>query len=197
MERLIVARHGESVFSERLLLNGDIVVSGPLTARGEQEARELGHALVETRLDLCVTSEFERARQTADLALEGRDIPRLVLPELNDPRYGRYEGQALEVYRGWADSVASDVEAPGGGESRRQIVARYACAFRALAERPEPAVFAVCHSLPIAYLLTAREGKPPTARVPLVLHAHPYPFEPEDLQRAVEVLDAWLAAPTW
>jgi alpha-ribazole phosphatase len=197
VESLILARHGESVFSERLLLNGDLVVAGPLTARGEQEARALGRALADVELDLCVASEFERTRQTADLALEGRGIPRLVMPELNDPRYGRYEGGTLEDYRGWAGSVASDVEAPGGGESRRQIVSRYASAFRELGERPERAILVVSHSLPIAYALAARDGDPPAARVPLVLHAHPYAFAPDDVGRAVDVLEGWLAAPTW
>jgi probable phosphoglycerate mutase len=194
---LILARHGESVFSERLLLNGDVVVAGPLTARGEEEARELGRALEDVQLDLCVTSEFERARQTADLALAGRGVPRLVLAELNDPRYGRYEGQALEDYRGWAGSVGSEIEAPGGGESRRQIVARYVSALRTLAERPERTILAVAHSLPIAYALAARDGLPPSVRVPLVLHAHAYPFDGAELARAIEVLDGWLAAPTW
>ncbi len=197
MERLILARHGESVFSEGLLLNGDIAVAGPLTARGRDEAHALGRALADVELDLCVTSEFERARQTADIALEGRDVPRLVMPELNDPRYGRYEGGALEEYRAWAGSVASSIEAPGGGESRRQIVARYGAALRRLAELPEHTILAVCHSLPIAYALAARDGDAPAARVPLVLHAHPYEFAPEEVERAVGVLEGWLAAPTW
>jgi len=197
MERLILARHGESVFSELLLLNGDTRVAGPLTARGVGEARELGKALAGSAIDLCVASEFERARQTADLALDGRDVPRLVMPDLNDPRYGRYEGGALDEYRGWAAAVASDVEAPGGGESRRQIVERYVGAFSALAEREEPAILAVCHSLPIAYAIGARDGVPPGVRVPLVLHAHPYAFDAEELDRAVDVLRGWLAAPTW
>ena len=197
MERLILARHGESVFSERLLVNGDVQVPGPLTERGVEEARELGKALAETELDLCVTSEFERTRQTADAALAGRDVPRVVVAELNDPRYGSYEGGALDAYRDWAASAGSEVAAPGGGESRRQIVTRYVRGFRSLAERPEATVLAVCHSLPIAYLLAARDGDPPGVRVPLVRHAHPYPFDSDGLARAVDVLDGWLAAPTW
>jgi broad specificity phosphatase PhoE len=197
VEELILARHGESVFSERQLLNGDVSAAGPLTARGVEEARELRRALAGTAIDLCVTSEFERARQTADLALEGRDVPRLVTADLNDPRYGRYEGQALEDYRGWATAAGSELEAPGGGESRRQIVARYVRAFGMLAERPEATILAVCHSLPIAYALAARDGVPPSVRVPLVLHAHPYPFDAEELVRAADVLGGWLAAPTW
>ena len=97
MESVILARHGESVFSARQLVNGDVGVSGPLTERGEEEARALGRAIADDSIDLCVTSEFERTRQTADLALEGRHVPRLVVPDLNDPRYGRFEGGALDA----------------------------------------------------------------------------------------------------
>jgi alpha-ribazole phosphatase len=88
MEQLILARHGESVFSSRLLVNGDIASPGPLTPRGRAEARALGQALAAQRIDLCATSEFERTRETADVALAGRDVPRLVLAALNDPLYG-------------------------------------------------------------------------------------------------------------
>jgi broad specificity phosphatase PhoE len=197
LERLILARHGESVFSARLLVNGDVAVPGPLTARGRDEAEALGRALADEPIDLCATSEFERTRETADLALAGREVPRLVLADLNDPRYGSYEGGALEDYRTWAASVGSDATAPGGGESRHAIVARYARGFRALRERAEQTVLAVLHSLPIAYMLAARQGDPPGRRVPLVAHAQPYPFAAGEVDRALEVLDAWLGAPTW
>ena len=113
MEAVILARHGESVFSERLLVNGKAAVAGPLTPRGVEEAEELGRALAEDEIDLCVTTEFERTRQTADVALAGRDVPRLVVPELNDPLYGDYEGGALEDYRSWADGAASSDDAAG------------------------------------------------------------------------------------
>ena len=70
MERAILARHGESELSCRGLTNGDPRVACPLTARGREEAGRLGELLATEPIDLCVTSEFERTRETADLALE-------------------------------------------------------------------------------------------------------------------------------
>lgn len=194
MDHAILARHGESVFSVRALVNGDTAVAGPLTPAGEEEARRLGEAIAADAIELCVTSEFERTRQTADVALAGRDIPRLVIPELNDPRYGSFEGGALEDYRAWAHAHASDDAPPGGGESRRTIVERYARGFRIVVERPEETVLVVAHSLPIAYVLA---GGVPGAIVPLVELATPYRFTGEELEGAVEALESWLAAPTW
>ncbi len=197
MRAAILARHGESEFSVRGLLNGDLAVAGGLTARGRDEARGLGAALREERIDLCVTSEFQRVRETADEALRGRDVPRLVLPDLNDPRYGRFEGRQLEEYRAWASSAPSSSAPEPGGESRLAIVERYVRAFRTLLARPEEAILVVAHSLPVAYALGAREGTAPGARVPLAEHAKPYPFTAEELERATGVLERWTANPTW
>src|SRR5436309_8924700 len=99
MRRAILARHGESEYSCTSRLNGDISVPVSLTERGIREALALGEALRQEGLELCVTSEFQRARETADLALAGRDVPRLVDGRLNDPLLGRYEGVYIEEYR--------------------------------------------------------------------------------------------------
>jgi broad specificity phosphatase PhoE len=197
VEAVILARHGESVFSGRGLVNGETGVPGALTMRGEEEARALGRAIAADPIDLCVTSEFERTRQTADLALGDREIPRVVVPELNDPRYGRFEGGALEQYRSWAASAGSRDDVPGGGESRWSILDRYVRGFRCVLARGERTVLVVIHSLPIAYVLAALDGEPPARRVPLVEHAHPYRFAASELESAVTLLEEWCAAPTW
>jgi 2,3-bisphosphoglycerate-dependent phosphoglycerate mutase len=195
--RLIFARHGESEYSALSLLNGDPTVPCGLTARGVEQARALGEALADEPLELCATSGFQRVEETADEALRGRDVPRLVVPGLADPRYGRYEGSTLAEFRVWA-SEASSAERPGpGGESRLEIVERYARSFRLLLARPEELILVVAHSLPIAYVLAARDGVPPGTNVPIVEHAKPYPFEGGELERATAFLERWTAAPTW
>ncbi|HUY71227.1 MAG TPA: histidine phosphatase family protein [Gaiellaceae bacterium] len=197
MERAILARHGESVFNVLDVMNGDPDLPGGLTHLGREQAAALGMALRGERLDLCVTSEFERARATADEALAGRDVPRLVSPALNDPLYGPYEGKLLEDYRAWAWANPA-TSAPGeGGESRVAIVERYARVFRELIARPEETLLVVAHSLPIAYALGARDGQAPAARVPFAGNAVPYPFTAKELESAAGVLEGWVAAPGW
>jgi broad specificity phosphatase PhoE len=193
---VILARHGESELSARGIVNGVVGTACGLTPAGVEQARELGRALADLPLDLCVTSPFERVRETADLALEGRDVPRLVLDDLGEPNYGAYEGRPLEDYRAWAQANASNA-APEGGESRVAIVQRYARGFRVVLARGEELILVVAHSLPIAYVLAARDGEPPAPRVPLVAYARPYPLRREELERAVDALEAWAAAPTW
>jgi broad specificity phosphatase PhoE len=197
VERAMFVRHGESEYSVELRLNGDAGVDVGLTRRGEDEARRLADELSGTDIDLCVTSAFRRTIETADLALAGRQVPRLVLPELNDPRYGPFEGATLEEYRAWADSAPSDARPSDDGESRLDIVARYARGLRLLLARSERVILVVAHSLPIAYVLATRNGDLPRPRVPLVVHAAVHRFGAYDLERAADALEAWVAAPTW
>src|SRR5579862_4924098 len=189
MEKGILVRHGESDYSARALMNGDASVSVGLTEQGREQARRLGESLETAALDLCVTSALTRTIETADVALAGRDVPRLMLPDLNDPLYGRFEGGALEDYRTWAAASPSSAAPEGGGESRVAIVARYTRAFRTLLGRREETILVVCHSLPIAYALSARDGLSPSPRERLAEYAHPYPFAAAELEQAVAVLE--------
>lgn len=198
MERLILARHGESEYSARGLVNGDASVAVGLTELGEDQARRLAAALADDPLDLCVTSQLRRTQLTAALALAGRNVPVEAWGELDDPRAGAFEGLHLDEYRAWAWTTGSRAEAPGGGESRVAAVDRYARGFRRLLERPERAVLAVLHALPIAYVLRALEGEPPAARMDRpVEYARPYRLSAGDLERALGVLEVWAGEPTW
>jgi broad specificity phosphatase PhoE len=197
MERALLVRHGESVFSARGLATGVVNVRCPLTERGLAQARALAENIAGEDIDLCVTSELERTRQTADIALAQRPVPRLVLPELNDPLYGRYEGGPLDSYLAWAFANDSAAEPPGGGERRQALVARYAAGFRTIVERPERTVLVITHSLPIAYVVMALAGQDPAPRVPLVEYAEIHTVSAPELAQAVARLEAWCAAPTW
>jgi broad specificity phosphatase PhoE len=196
VERLILARHGETDFNVRRLLNGDPAVEVLLTEQGEEEARRLGEALAHEPIDLCVTSGFGRTEATADLALDGRTVLRLVVADLGDPRYGNFEGGSLDEYRDWA-AAASSHETPGPGESRHEVVARYLRGLRLLLARPERTILAVLHSLPIAYVLAARDGQTPPRRARMVENARPYAFTGAELARAVELLQGWVDSPDW
>src|SRR2546430_12357044 len=54
----------------------------------------------------------------SDLALEGPDVRRLVIPELNDIRFGDFEALAFDEYRAWA-SAASPTDVPPDRKSTR------------------------------------------------------------------------------
>jgi broad specificity phosphatase PhoE len=197
MDTAILARHGESEFSLRGAMNGDPAIACPLTAAGEDQARALGEALRETPLALAVVTEFERTRQTADLALAGREVPRLVVPELNDIRVGDFEGGLLETYRAWARERSPVEVPPGGGESRAEAACRYARGFRVVLARPEQTILVVAHGLPIRYLLLASEGAEPRPVIESLGYAEPHRLSRDEVERAVMQLERWAAEPAW
>jgi len=197
MRTAILARHGESVLSLSGRTNGDPLVACGLTPAGREQARRLGELLAPDELDLCVVSEFERVRETAELALEGRNVPLLVEPELNDVRFGEFEGRALADYRAWARAHGPEEPAPGGGDSRVETVGRYARAYRSILARPERSVLVVAHGLPIRYVLDASSGRDPAPAVAQVPYAEPFRLSEEKLAAAVERLEAWSLRPSW
>jgi broad specificity phosphatase PhoE len=152
---LIVCRHAESVFNAQGVLNGDPSVPGGLTVRGEEQARALGERLRDTRIDVCVTTAFERTIRTADIALAGRDVPRRVVPELNDPPAGVFELRPGDELSAWRDENGPDVPIPDTGTTTRGSLEQMRAGFFGLAARPEGTILAVLHGWIVTWLLAS------------------------------------------
>jgi broad specificity phosphatase PhoE len=197
VETIFLARHGESELSVVGRTNGDPSLACGLTETGRAQARRLGELLASDPLDLCVVSEFQRARETADLALEGREVPRLVVPELNDIRFGDFEGMALVDYRAWAHAHGPEEPAPGGGDSRAETIRRYIRGYRTILARPERVILVVAHGLPVRYVLDAAEGRVPAPAVQQIPYAEPFRLDRSELTAAVRRLEAWAERPAW
>lgn len=161
---LYVVRHAESVLGARNIVNGDPSVDNPLTERGRDQAREVGTELAGVALELCVTTEFRRTQETADVILEGRNVPGRVIADLNDPRQGDYEGKPFPEYAEWMDGSGMTDPIPGGGESQLECVTRYARGWRAAATAVGGPVIVVAHAFPISVALTLHEDDPPMLR---------------------------------
>ncbi|HAH63843.1 MAG TPA: 2,3-diphosphoglycerate-dependent phosphoglycerate mutase [Treponema sp.] len=93
--KLVLLRHGESVWNKENLFTGWTDVE--LSEKGKNEAREAGITLHENGydFDVCYTSYLKRAVHTLDFALEEMD--RVWLPvtkswKLNERHYGALQG---------------------------------------------------------------------------------------------------------
>jgi broad specificity phosphatase PhoE len=197
VERAILVRHAESEFGVRDLVNGDPSVDNGLTDAGREQAAALGVLIRDDPVDLCVVTEFGRTQETADIALAGRDVPRLVVPELNDIRFGSFEGRSFNTYVRWAHSHGPLEDCPGGGESRVEAARRFVAGYRQVLERAEVHILAVGHGLPIRYVLGALMELDPVAKVDPVEHAEPFRLSSAQLERAVERLEAWTRNPVF
>ena len=161
----------------------------PLTPAGEEAARRLGQQLAGAAFDVCVHTRFERTRRTAELALEGRDVPFLEEPGLDDVKIGELEGGTLEDYRRWKASHGRDEPFPGG-ESLDETARRYAAALRRVLALPAESVLVVCHELAVRYVLNAAAGSDeldrPFHEIP---NATPYLFDADVLAAAADRIE--------
>ena len=195
MRLAVLVRHAHSQLNLENRVNGDPARPVPLTDEGREEARLLGIQLASLPLDACVHTRFARTRETAELALAGRDVPFELEPLLDDIDVGELEGSTLDDYRAWKRAHTRDDPFPGG-ESLNAAARRYADAYRRLLERPWRCVLVVCHEIPIRYAVNAAAGSSELDRpVHDIPNARPVLFGDEALARAAERLDA-LAATT-
>jgi probable phosphoglycerate mutase len=186
MQLYVIARHGESTLNFENRVNGDPAVPVHLTEKGRDEAKLLGEQISHILLELCIHTRFSRTRETAEIALAGRDVPFEELPALDDIDLGELEGNTLEEYRAWKHKHTR-ADAFPGGESLDAAARRYADAFEVLLDRPESRILVVTHEIPLRYAINAADGSGdldgPAHQLP---NATPYLFDEVALRRAVE-----------
>jgi probable phosphoglycerate mutase len=189
MELYVLARHGESTLNSENRINGNPDVPVALTEKGRDEARLLGQQIAPIRLDVCICTRFRRTRETAEIALQGRDVPIEIESLLDDINVGDLDGIPLEEYRAWKREHTRRDPFPGG-ESLDAAARRYAQAFRKLLGRTETSVLVVTHEIPVRYAINAADGSGDLdGPAHQLANATPYLFDKEALARAVEVIE--------
>ena len=152
---ILLIRHGETAWNAMRRLQGHIDI--PLNAEGERQAGALAGALAAESVDVIVSSDLQRARQTAQAVAEhyeGFEVQ--TDANLRERCYGVFEGMLYtEVEQQYpADFAlwqARDIDAvmpPGErvAESFRQFYARATSAIREWAERhPGKTIAIVAH----------------------------------------------------
>jgi probable phosphoglycerate mutase len=182
----VLARHAESTLNFENRINGDPSVPVELTEKGREEAKLLGEQLRHVDIEVCIHTNFTRTRDTAEIALAGREVPLELEPLLDDIDVGELEGITIEEYRAWKRGRTRADPFPGG-ESLDDAARRYAEAFGKLLARPETCILVVTHEIPIRYAINAADGSDsldgPAHQLP---NATPYLFDEDALERAVE-----------
>jgi broad specificity phosphatase PhoE len=190
VELLVLARHAFAQSNRDVLASSSPPGDG-LTPEGIAQAERLREELAETRVDLGAATRFARTRETLDLALDGREVPTIVVPELDEIGFGDFDGGSLDAYRAWAAAETPLVPAPGGGESRAAAAGRFARGLRLLLARPEEIVLFVGHALSLRYVLDAASAHRPAARMAPVEHARPHLLSATEAEGAARLLDGW------
>lgn len=132
MTEILLIRHGETAWNAIKRLQGHIDI--PLNAAGERQAAALGSALQDESLDAIISSDLQRAQQTARAIAAPRRMTVQLERGLRERCYGAFEGLLYseiqqrypEAYAAWQ---ARDIDArfPEGthvGETMREFSTR-------------------------------------------------------------------------
>ena len=91
--RIYLVRHGETDWNRERKVQGSVDI--PLNDYGIYLAEETAKGLKDVKFDIAYTSPLIRARKTAEVILEGRNIPIIDEPAIQEVNFGAYEGMCI------------------------------------------------------------------------------------------------------
>ena len=136
MPHLLCVRHGESTWNAEKRWQG--WADPPLSPLGEEQAREAAVRLTSLDFVAVFSSDLVRARQTAALLADGRDV--IVEPLLRERDVGDWSGwTSEEIEARWPGQVEAwrtgRIPSPPGGEDNGEFTARVVAGVERVAAR--------------------------------------------------------------
>jgi broad specificity phosphatase PhoE len=184
MRLFVLARHAESVLNYQHRINGDPSVPAPLTEHGREEAAQLGLQVRSLPLDVCLHTRFGRTVETAQIAMDGRDLPIVEEALFDDVDIGDLEGETIDEYHAWKREHVRSDRFPGG-ESLIETALRYVEAYRQLLASPYRCALVVCHEIPIRYALNVvGDSDDLDGPVHTIPNASPFLFDDGAIEKA-------------
>ena len=123
MHTIYFTRHGETVWNVENKICG--MTDSPLTARGQQQARQLGELVRDSGLhiDEILYSPLSRAADTAKAIAAATGLPARCEPRLREQCFGKYEGTPRDGAE-FRISKTHFADRYDGGESIMQLAQR-------------------------------------------------------------------------
>ena len=164
--RLVILRHGRTAWNAERRYQGQ--EDPPLDSVGQGQALEAAALIAAMHPDLLVSSDLQRAHQTAQkiAALTGQEL--LTDPRLRERHLGHWQGLTRDEVQArypeeFADWLAGRDVVRRGGESRQEVADR---ALKALAELPEVELAVlISHGATAMCLAAALLGLPQTPSI--------------------------------
>ena len=91
---IFIVRHGQTEWNKEKRLQGTADIE--LNDNGRDVAIKTGKALMDTPIDIIYSSPLKRARETAELIRNGRDIEIITDPRIKELNFGSMEGKRYE-----------------------------------------------------------------------------------------------------
>jgi probable phosphoglycerate mutase len=148
MTKIMLARHGRTAWNAEGRLQGHTDIE--LDDTGRDQARALAAGLASAKIAAVITSDLARARETGAIIAEALALaPPRIEPELRERRFGIFEGLTRneisvrypDAWRAWTGAT----EAPPGGETKTDAIARLTRALRRIVDDSDGRVLVVSH----------------------------------------------------
>jgi glucosyl-3-phosphoglycerate phosphatase len=159
--RVLLLRHGRTAWNAQRRFQGQ--ADPPLDDLGRTQAYEAAVLVAALAPDLLVSSDAQRARQTAEIVAEVTGCELVLDRRFRERGLGHWEGLTREEVEArypdeFADWVAGRDISRRGGESRTEVAARAGEGFAALPDVPTTVL--VTHSATAMALTNALLGLP-------------------------------------
>lgn len=164
-DKLIIVRHGKTNATEEGRYCGRTDMS--LSAAGTEQAKRLRKWIKKCPLHCIYTSPLNRCKETASIIKEKRKIPTIILPELQEVDFGRWEGLTLaemqnrypREFRSWRENF-SEFQLPGG-EKVIDMIRRIKKFWKeVIGKYPQKSVLVVTHGGPAKVMVMTALGLP-------------------------------------
>jgi len=93
---IYLTRHGQTDWNAINKVMGTVDMS--LNTIGFEQAKQKQNALLETKIDLIICSPLLRAKQTADIINENRNIPIIFDDRISERNFGKFEGKTIKEF---------------------------------------------------------------------------------------------------
>lgn len=140
---LYFMRHGQTNYNIRGLCNDDPCQDVHLTETGIQQAQNIAQQLRQKPIELIVTSQLPRTRQTAEIINEHHHVPIVSHAAINDIRSG-FDGRTVTEYFSATEPDPLHIRA-NGGESLLDHKKRVLTYLDWLKIQPQRVILTVAH----------------------------------------------------
>jgi broad specificity phosphatase PhoE len=135
--RLVILRHGRTAWNAERRYQGQ--ADPPLDSVGQSQAAEVATLMAAMKPDILVSSDLQRARDTAELVASATGLELITDPRLRERHLGHWQGLTRDEVESrypdeYADWLAGRDVVRRGGETRQEVGER---ARELVAELPE------------------------------------------------------------
>ncbi|MFH1590268.1 MAG: histidine phosphatase family protein [archaeon] len=96
--KVYFVRHGQTNYNLQCLCNDDPTKDVRLTDLGKEQARIVAEQIKDVKLDLVLTSELPRTKETASIVAKNHDVEFKVEPRINDRKSGFDSKTEMEFF---------------------------------------------------------------------------------------------------